>query len=181
MIICQPSTQDQWDNGLNPRDIVSDADRDINILLRLCYFRHGFTGADSWLTSPLAKIGFVSIQSINDQTSPQDLAYLRSSLSLALRGLYEQGRNYYASRTVYYIIRKLMRPEEAGILLGSENPASAAEESPDLYGEVQSAWVPLVVDVSDDPVAEDLSNLAKQFLTSDSSAQGDDESVCDSS
>lgn len=162
MVICQPFTHDQWDNDeLNPRNIVSGAEGDMNILLCLYYLRHSFTGADVWLTSPLAKIGFMSVQSINDQTSPQDLEYLRSSLSLALRGLHKQGRNYYIARTVCYIIRKLMRPEETGILLGSENPTSAAEESPDLFGEVQSVWAPRVVDISDDPAAEELSNLAK--------------------
>ncbi|KAF2624882.1 hypothetical protein BU25DRAFT_347202 [Macroventuria anomochaeta] len=181
MTICQPFTHDQWDDRLEPRNIVLAAERDINVLLRLYYYRHGFVGADSWLTAPLAKIGFSSLHSINDQTSPEDLEYLRSSLFLALSGLREQGRNYYISKTVYHIIKNQVRPEEAGLLLGSEDPQSVADENPGLIGEVQSAWVPRIIDISDDPVAQELSDLAKQFLTLKDGGQDDDGSVHGSS
>ena len=180
--ICQPFTHDRWDNELKPCDIIRRADRDVNVLLRLYYLRHGFSGADSWLTAPLAKIGFISLDNIkNDQTTLQDLEYFRSSLFLSLRGLHEQGRNYYLSRTTYHIIRKQIRPEEANLLLESENPESAADEIPDLAGEVQSSWVPRVVNISDDTVAEGLSDLAKQFLTLEPYAQGNDGSDYESS
>jgi hypothetical protein len=101
--ICQPFTHNQWDNGLQPYEIVLAAERDLNLLLSLYYRRHGFAGADSWLTAPLAKIGFMSSQSINDLTKPEDLDYLQSSLFLALRGLQEQGRRYHIPKTVYHI------------------------------------------------------------------------------
>jgi hypothetical protein len=174
MTLCKPFVHEQWDNGLDPRDIASGAERDINVLLRLYYLRHGFTGADSWLTAPLAKIGFMSLQSINDQTSLEDLEYLRSSLFLALSGLYEQGRNYYISKTVYHIIRNKVRAEESGLLLGSENLQSTADESPGLVGEVQSAWTPSIIDILDHQAAQELSDLAKEFLTLEHGGLGDD-------
>src|SRR3712207_6623028 len=77
MTICRAFTHDQWETGYGPRDIVLAAERDVNVLLRLYYYRHGFAGADSWLTGPLAKVGFMSLCSITDQTSPEDLEYLR--------------------------------------------------------------------------------------------------------
>lgn len=180
MTVCQPFVRDEWVKGINFAKVVQDAERDINVLLRLYHLRHGFSGADSWLTSPLAKLGFMSLQRINKDTNPQDLHYLRSSLFLALGGLREQGRNYYISRTVHYIIRNQIRPEEADLLQGTEDPESAADESPGLAAEVQSAWVPRVVDISDDLVAEELSKLAKQFLTLESGGQSDDGSGYDS-
>ena len=181
MTVCKPFTHDQWRDELNPRDIVADAERDINLLLRLYYFRHGFADADIWLTAPLAKIGFMSLQSINDHTSPQDLHYFRSSLFLSLRGLREQGRHYYIARTLYYIVRNQIRPEEAQLLEGSEDAESAADKVPGLVGEIQSAWIPRVVDISDDPVTEELSKLAKQFLTLELEGQSDAGSGYDSS
>lgn len=165
MTVCQPFIHEQWVGGLSPRNLVSNAERDINILLRLYYLRHGFAGADPWLTAPLAKIGFMSLQSISSDLEAQDLYYLRSSLFLALRGLREQGRNYYISRTVHYIVRNQIRPEEAELLRGTEDPESGVEESPGLVGEIQSAWVPLINNISDDPFAENLSKLARGFLT----------------
>jgi hypothetical protein len=165
MTICQPFIQEAEVEGLNFLSIVSQCERDINIVLRLYHIRHSFSGADSWLSNPLAKLGFMSLQRINDTTSPQDIHYLRSSLVLALQGLREQGRNYYITRTAYYIIRNQIRPEEAKLLQGTEDARVEADESPGLISEVHSAWIPSVVDISDDPVSKELSKLAKEFLT----------------
>lgn len=154
----------QWSNGLSPHEVVSHVEQDINILLRLYYIRHSFTGADSWLTAPLSKIGFMALQRLNDQTHPGDVEYLRSTLSLALNGLREQGRNYYLSRTVYHIVRNQVRPEESGLLAGVEDRESADDESPELCGEVHSSWVARSVDISVDAATEELSYLAKQYL-----------------
>jgi hypothetical protein len=175
MTICQPFTNDQWDDGLIPKDIVSDAERDINVLMRLYYLRHGFADAHVYLTAPLSKIGFMSLQSINDQTTPQKLEDTRSNLLLSLRGLREQGQNYYIARTIYHVIKSRLRPEEARLSQHLANPETAADESPALDGEIQSGWVPHIVNISDEPVAEELSKLAKQFLMLDSSEQSEDE------
>jgi hypothetical protein len=165
MMICQPFAYEYWEDGIEPRDIVLAAGRDINVLLRLYYHRHGFQGAGSWLTSPLAKIGFMSLHSISNRVGPEDLEYHRSSLFLALKGLYEQGLNYYITKTIYHIIRIQIRPEEARLLLGLEDLKSVLDESPGLIAEVESAWVPQIIDISDDPVSQRLSDLTRQFLT----------------
>lgn len=65
-------------------------------------------------------------------------------------------------------MRNQIRPEEAQLLQGSEDPITAADERPGLVSEVQSAWVPSVVDISDDLIAKELSVLAKDFLTLES-------------
>ena len=165
MTICQPFTYEHWEDGIEPRNIVLTAGRDINVLLRLYYHRHGFQGADSWLTSPLAKIGFMSLHSISNRVGSEDLEYHRSSLFLALKGLYEQGLNYYITKTIYHVIRSQVRPEEARRLLGLEDLKSVLDESTGLIAEVESAWVPQIIDISDDPVSQRLSDLTRQFLT----------------
>ncbi|KAF2647340.1 hypothetical protein K491DRAFT_772515 [Lophiostoma macrostomum CBS 122681] len=173
MTLCQPFVQEGWEHDCSPRNIVSDAERDINVLIRLYYFRHGFADAHVYLTAPLSKLGFMSLNSINDRMTRQELEYARSSLLLALRGLREQGRNYYATRTIYYILKSQLRPEEERLLQGSEDLATASDEKPSLDSDIQSAWTPRIVDISDDPVAEELSKLAKQFLTIDSGEHSD--------
>lgn len=107
----------------------------------------------------------MALQRINNETSPQDLEYLRSSLSLALTGLREQGRSYYLARTVYYIVRNQVQPQDRGLLAGVEDRESAEDESPALFGEVHSSWVARCVDISEDTATEELSYLAKQYLT----------------
>lgn len=175
MVVCQPFLDNEWDSELVPKDIASNAKRDINILTRLYYFRHGFEDPAAYLTAPLVKLGFTSVHSINSQMAPEKLYYMRSSLLLALKGLREQGRNFYITRTVYHIIKNQLRPEEARLLQGTEDPKSASDESPQLEGEVQSAWTPIVFDIYKDPSEDELSKLAKRFLKLDSGGQSDSE------
>lgn len=175
MIVCQPFTGDDWDDELIPKDIVSNAERDINVLLRLYHSRHGFEDPHVYLSIPLVKLGFMSLHSINDQMPPEKLDHMRSSLLLALKGLREQGRSYYVTRTVYYIIKNQLRPEEARLLQGAEDPESELDRSPELESEIQSAWTPTFVDISDDPSEDELSKLAKRFLKLDSGEQSDSE------
>ncbi|CAI6315083.1 unnamed protein product [Periconia digitata] len=175
MITCQPFINDEWDDEYIPKNIVSNAERDINVLVRLYHLRHGFEDPHVYLTSPLVKLGFMSLHSINDQTPPEILHYTRSSLLLALKGLREQGRNYYITRTVYHIIKNQLRSEEARLLRGTEDPESELDKSPELESEIQSAWTPTVVDISDGASEDELSKLAKRFLKLDSGEQSDSE------
>ena len=175
MTICQPFSDDTWDDGLVPRDVISNAERDMNVLIRLYYFRHGFEDAHVYLTAPLSKLGFLSLHNIHDKMTPQELHYARSSLLLALKGLREQGRNYYIVRTIYYIIKNQLRPQEARLLQGQEDLEVESNKDPGLLGEIQSAWTPTVVDISDDPSVAELSKLAKRFLKLDSGEQSDSE------
>lgn len=163
-----------------PRDIVGNAKRDLHVLTRLYYLRHGFSHSDAYLLSPLSKLGFMALHSISDQQPEQELEYDRSTLLLALEGLREQGRNYYIARTVYYILKSQLRPEEVRLLQGLEHINTAADESPGLIGEIQSVWTPRIVDISDNPVAEELSKLAKQLLRTDPERNSDDGTGYDS-
>ena len=174
MSICQPLIQEPWVKGFNFQAIVDNCQRDINILLSPYYIRRSFSGADSWLSNPLAKLGSMSLQQFNNGPSPQDIHYVRSSMVLALQGLREQGRNYYITRTAYYIITNQMPREDAELLQGTEDSVTAADDSLGLLNEVQSAWVPSVLDISEDLVAKQLSKLAKDFLTLKSEGTSDD-------
>lgn len=175
MIVCQPFADEHWDNELVPKDIVSNAERDINVLMRLYYSRHGFEDPHVYLLIPLVKLGVMSLHSINDQMPLEKLHYVRSSLFLALKGMREQGRSYYVTRTLYHIIKNQLRLEEARLLQGTEDPESESDRSPQLESEVQSAWTPTIVDISDVPSEGELSKLAKRFLEFDSGEQSDSE------
>lgn len=107
MIICQPFIEDKWDESYNPYQIAADAESDFNVLLWLHFFRHGFSEAGAYLTSPPARLGFMCLQKINAgrYTNPGDIEYLRSGLFLALQGLQSQGQNYCATRNLYCMIK----------------------------------------------------------------------------
>ena len=175
MIVCQPFIDDEQTNELSAKEILSNVERDLNVLLRLYYLRHSFEAPHIYLTAPLTKLGFLSLQGINNGTSSGDLSYMQSGLLLALEGLRAQGRNYYITRTVYYIIKSQLRPEEARLLLGVEDPESESDRVPELESEIQSAWTPAVLNILEIPSTGELSKLAKRFLKIDSGEQSDSE------
>ncbi|KAL6711313.1 hypothetical protein ACN47E_005844 [Coniothyrium glycines] len=165
LTVCQPFTHELFENGLIPKDLVDEAERDINVLIRLYYLRHGFDEADIYLISPLSRLGFMAASNIVDGISQERLDFLRSTLLLSLKGLREQGRNYYIARTVYHILKNQLRSEELRLLYGNEEEDEEAQNSSWLPGEINSGWLPRTVDISDDPTAEGLSALAREFLT----------------
>lgn len=131
MNICQPFKNEDWDNGLMPEEIASNAERDTNILIRLYYLRHGLENPNILVTSPLVSVGFASLHDLNDQMTPERLHYTRSTL-LALKGLHYQGQSYYLSRTIYQIIKNQLRPEEARLLQEADEAESEADKKPEL-------------------------------------------------
>jgi hypothetical protein len=173
MSICQPFIHEKWSNELSPRDIISDAERDMNVLMRLYYLRHGFEHTDVYLASPLSKLGFMSLQSINSQPLEGELDYSRSTLLLALTGLRDQSCNHNVARTIYRILKNQFRPEEAGLLHGSNDIEAESDESSALIDQVQATWTPCAINISDDHVVQGLSKLAKQFLKLDLGDQSD--------
>lgn len=175
MIVCQPFVDDEWSHELSPKEIVSNVERDLNVVLRLYYLRHSFEAPHIYLTAPLTKLGFLSLHSIHDAMSPENLEYTQSSLILALEGLRAQGRNYYLTRTVYYIIKSQLRPEESRLLLGAEEPESESDKVPELESEIQSAWSPAVLNILEDPSTDELSKLARRFLTIGQGEESDSE------
>lgn len=162
--VCRPFIDDDWGNRLTPKDLVSNAERDINTLMRLYYLRHGFAETDVYLVSPLSKLGFMSLNRLTDQLSPRELEYTRATLFLALKGLCNQGRNYIVARTVYRIIRSQLRPEETQIFQGLEDISQEPEGTMSLAKEISAAWTPGIMNITDDPVSQELSKLAKQYL-----------------
>jgi hypothetical protein len=49
-----------------------------------------------------------------------------------------------------------------------------SDESPSISAEIESAWVPRIIDISEDPIAQHLLDLAEQFWTSRSGKRGGD-------
>ena len=106
---------------------------------------------------------------------PEKLHYVRSSLFLTLKGLREQGRSYYVTKTVYHIIKHQLRPKEARLLQGVEDLELESDKSLELESEIQSAWTPPIINILDDPSKDELSKLAKRFLRLNTEEQSDNE------
>lgn len=74
----------------HPRDIIVEATRNLQTLIRLYYLRHGFEAMDLFIVIPLIYAGFKCLEAISDRTSESDLYLLCSTLMLVVSGLYQQ-------------------------------------------------------------------------------------------
>jgi hypothetical protein len=138
-------------------------------LIRLYYLRHGFKWHDPNLVQYLTLLGGAALKSIQrlgqmPDTSAADLATLRSTLLLCLKGLYDQGKNFYLSKVVLRLLRDRMVQEDL-VMFGKYVTLDEPEEEDDYeMGEyVQGQWVLPLFDVDEDPEGSRLGNLIKAY------------------
>ncbi|PVI01196.1 hypothetical protein DM02DRAFT_717996 [Periconia macrospinosa] len=143
----QPFTSSKsWPYHPTPTQIVAEADRSIQTLLRLYYLRHGFETMDTYIMSPLAKIGFMALQIIAENNHPHDITETRSTLFLAAKGLRDQARNNYLALILYRVLKSQMGPEEGKILQKLVHDAGEEDKEEDQkLKDVQAQWMPSIV------------------------------------
>ncbi|KAH7174944.1 uncharacterized protein B0J16DRAFT_364916 [Fusarium flagelliforme] len=146
-----------------PKEIIAEAIRNVQTLLRLYYLRHGFEAMDSFVIVPLIYISFRTFDIISDQTPQTDLELMRSTLMLVVYGLYHQNRNHYLSKVLYRVVRSRMRPQELKLV---KEALELEEENADqlvLKQAVRSHWPVSVVKRREDLAAHLLTNLVGEL------------------
>jgi hypothetical protein len=152
--------------------IVDDAKIRLETLIRLYYLRHGFKWHDPNLVQYLTLLGGAALNNIRTlgkqpatSTSTADLTALRSTLLLCLKGLHDQGKNFYLSRVVLRLLRDRMTQEDL-VLFGKYVTLNEPEEEDgyDMAEYVQGQWVlPLFLDAGEDPERSRLENLVTAY------------------
>lgn len=158
------TTQTQEDSL---RQIVSDASKCLQTLVRLYYLRHGFDAMDLFIVIPLVLAGFKCIDAINDDTPSPKLQDLRSTLVLVAKGLYSQRRNHYLAEALYRVVRGRMRPQEVALLketvdLGEDDAEGAAGRQA-MAQAVRSHWPVSIVGKGEDVDSYLLTNLVDNY------------------
>ncbi|KAK4661170.1 LOW QUALITY PROTEIN: uncharacterized protein QC763_704630 [Podospora pseudopauciseta] len=95
-------------------------------LLRLYYLRHGFEALDVFIMVSLMTLAFITTKELEDTRlslaqppSEEQKAHidsLRATLVLCTRGLYDQGKSYYLSQTIFRLVRSGMHVDEKELL-----------------------------------------------------------------
>ena len=148
----------------SPRQIVADAKRYLQTLIRIYYLRHGFDAMNLFIVIPLMLAGSDCIDAINEQTPLPKLETLRSTLILVAKGLYNQRRNHYLAEALYRVVRGRMRPAEVALLKGTMNLNEVeADEKRDMMQAVRSHWPVSVVRKKEDLKSHILTNLVESY------------------
>jgi hypothetical protein len=170
-----PNSQ-QVASSPSPRQIVSDANKHLQTLIRLYYLRHGYEAMDLFIVIPLMLAGFKSLDAIDEQqpstlSPPEDedgtLESHRATLLLVAKGLASQRQNHYLANALFSVIRRRMRPQEAALLqdesVGLEEEEGAVEQRGVLMQAVRSHWPVSVVRKREDLEAYRLGNLVESY------------------
>ncbi|KAJ8129557.1 hypothetical protein O1611_g4074 [Lasiodiplodia mahajangana] len=114
--IYKPLLGAETDQEPHPQQIVADAAKYLQTLVRLYYLRHGFDAMDLYIVIPLVHAGFECINAINNETPAAELEVLRSTLILVAQGLHSQRHNHYLAEALFRVIRGRMRSQEVSLL-----------------------------------------------------------------
>lgn len=128
--ICKHSTNGVATNKLDasspntPVTLLTYSRACFETILRLYYLRHGFEYSDTYITHHLAVLAFMTLDQLklsnplSTDTASQapGLDDGRSTLILTVKGLNDQGRNYYTPFALYHVVRSQMNSADVDSL-----------------------------------------------------------------
>lgn len=164
LTIYEPLLDAKPSRGLSPHQIVVDAKKHLQTLVRLYYLRHGFEAMDLFIVIPLMLAGSDCVDAIKEAPPPPKLEVLRSTLILVAKGLYNQRRNHYLAEALFRVLRGRMRASEVALL---RDTMSFEEDEVDLKQgmsqAVRSQWPVSVVKKKEDLDSHILNNLVENY------------------
>lgn len=154
----------------SPRQIVADATKYLQSLIRIYYLRHGYEAMDLFIVIPLMLSASDCVDAIDalsvDHTSPSpdEFETLRSTLVLVTMGLFNQRKNHYLANALFHVIRGRMRPAEVALFRGIANiDADVFNGQAFMAQAVRSHWPVNVVKRKEDVEKHVLKNLVDSY------------------
>jgi hypothetical protein len=151
-------------NNTQSSKAVTYALRCLETVLRLYYLRHSFEHGDTYLTYFLSILANTTIEDMNRHSiSPDDvetLKVLRSTLILAVKGLYDQGQHVYISSAMCRLIRDRMTKEDMAAL---RRHTTWKDDQPLVPHYARSKFPVTIVMLEEDCQMETVDDLAKKY------------------
>jgi len=146
-------------------NLPSIASAHLETIIRLYYLRHGFISFDPFLVHPLNVMGFSSLSKVASGLGQADLDAVRSTLILAAKGIRDQGQSHYICHVTLRFFMGGMRLEEKVLLNQiADLQDTEDDETKAQMASVQARWAPSILSVTDDPEAQRLGNLVKEYM-----------------
>lgn len=162
--MCEPLLDLNIDRSPTPNQLVADAKRHMQTLVRLYYLRHGFEAMDLFIVIPLMLTGYDCVDTIDAGNPEDDLETLRSTLILVAQGLHGQRRNHYLAEALFRVLRGRMRPQEAALLTNTMSmDVDETNHRRDMVQAVRSNWPVSVVKKKEDVDGHLLTHLVRNY------------------
>lgn len=161
----KPLLKTEVADQMSPHQVVSDATKNLQTLVRLYYLRHGFDSMDTYIVIPLIDIGYKCIDMMNEKNIPETtLEAVRSTLFLVATGLFSQRRNHYLAEALFRVVRGRMQPRELSLL---KTTIKLEDDEPEgrlaMMQTVRSHWPVSVVKKTEDLDSHILKNLVDSY------------------
>lgn len=147
--------------GQPPREILANAKRSLEILVRLYYLRHGFEANDAFMVQFLSLLAFSTNAAIQNNTDSSTLEALRSTIILVALGLRDQSHSHYLGQLVFNAVRNGMGSEEMELIDRFTEQGRGIGKRPPKTWKMQSIWAVDMGSIADTPEKRRLSNLVK--------------------
>jgi hypothetical protein len=151
---------------VKPLDLLADAKRSFETILRLYYLRHGWESSDVYIAHGLNFLANMAMARMKSAVNPtdQELDEARSTLLLAAKGLNEQGKNYYLTYILFRVLAKEMDPADVSIMQTFLSLRRDDGEADQLRMKHVHAQYPAnIVRLGDDPESQRLCNLVEDL------------------
>jgi hypothetical protein len=159
-----PLLQMETKQDFRIHEIIADAKKYLQTLVRLYYIRHGYDAMDLFIIVPLVLVASDCVEAVNDQMPTDQLELLRSTLILAATGLYNQRRNHYLAEALFRVIWGRMRSPEIALLKDSMKMDKGEwDERKGMAQAVRSHWPVSVVKKKEDLESHILANLVENY------------------
>lgn len=165
LTIFEPALDAPWsEGGASPQQIVVDAKKNLNTLIRIYYLRHGYEAMDLFIVIPLMVAASECLESIGEFTPADKVDSLRSTLILVTKGLHTQSRNHYLAEALYRVVRGRMSPAEVALFRTTTKiHEDDAYEEPKMAQAIRSHWPVSVVKKKEDMPSRILKNLVERY------------------
>ncbi|KAM3503970.1 hypothetical protein MY11210_008515 [Beauveria gryllotalpidicola] len=164
----------RWTAKSTARQLVSEAIASLETLIRLYYIRHSFERLDTFMVQPLAELAMIR-QTDTGDSNVLDTESVQSTVVLCAQGFRDQGRNHYLGQALFHLTRNSVRPETRALIdkYLYAGPQVQVPSTPVLAHEVHSNWPLNIIDASENPKNQRLSDVLKNLgkITLDSSAE----------
>ncbi|KAH7130570.1 hypothetical protein B0J11DRAFT_523464 [Dendryphion nanum] len=151
----------------SPADIVYNANKQKETLVRLYYLRHSFDSFDPMIVNFFIEQISAAIVGLNadaQATSNQRLPapdVLRSTLILSAIGLRAQAKSYHVSTLAFLALQTNMLPTDLQLLLTYITPPTEADMPPVLSA--ITSWPLPIIQMNEDPNKSALNNMVKEY------------------
>ena len=155
-----------------PQEIIYEAETSLEILQRIYYLRHSFETYDPIMAFFLSLFGYLSIDRLKRSSNePDKTKAALSAITLATKGINDQGRHCHIARVIARLLCNAMDPSQARLL--KDVGATAKSEAGDrLLCHIRSNLPLSIVGNIDDAHAKRVDSLIQDIIGTDLESDG---------